>query len=375
MHKNYEYRLYPTKKQITLLEQWLDECRWLYNKLLEQRKLAYELEKKTLKMYDQINGYGMLKQERESLNLVHSQVLQNVAVRIDLAFKAFFRRIKAGEKPGYPRFRGKYRYDSFTFPQVPSGCSIDGNHLKLSKIGKVKIKQHRKLEGVPKTCTIKRSSTGKWYAVFSCEVEQSAPLPKAKSEVGIDVGLESFAYLSDDTRIENPKFFRQDEKEVAKAQRKLSKEAKGTPARARRRKPVARIHERIQWRRKNFAHQEARKIVNQHGVICVEDLNVNRMLHNHCLAKSISDAAWSLFFQLIQSKAEEAGRIVVKVNPAYTSQTCHQCGHRQKKNLSERWHKCECCGFECHRDLNAALNIKALGLQSLFVTEQEAAPL
>jgi putative transposase len=367
--------LYPTKKQITLLEQWLDECRWLYNKLLEQRKLAYELEKKTLKMYDQINGYGMLKQERESLNLVHSQVLQNVAVRIDLAFKAFFRRIKAGEKPGYPRFRGKYRYDSFTFPQVPSGCSIDGNHLKLSKIGKVKIKQHRKLEGVPKTCTIKRSSTGKWYAVFSCEVEQSAPLPKAKSEVGIDVGLESFAYLSDDTRIENPKFFRQDEKEVAKAQRKLSKEAKGTPARARRRKPVARIHERIQWRRKNFAHQEARKIVNQHGVICVEDLNVNRMLHNHCLAKSISDAAWSLFFQLIQSKAEEAGRIVVKVNPAYTSQTCHQCGHRQKKNLSERWHKCECCGFECHRDLNAALNIKALGLQSLFVTEQEAAPL
>ncbi len=303
MRQAFEFRLSPTKKQALALEGQLNECRWLYNQLLEQRQTAYETEKKSLTLYGQQAGYAELKKERPSLESVHSQVLQNVAVRLDLAFKAFFRRVKAGQKPGFPRFRGVHRYDSFTFPQAPSGCSIDGHHLKLSKVGQVKIKLHRALEGAPKTCTIKRSSTGKWYAVFSCEVERPEALPTSQEVIGIDVGIESFAHLSDDTKIENPRFFRADEKELAKAQRKLSKTEKGTPDRAQRRKPVGRIHERIQWRRKNFAHQQARKIVNQFGVIVVEDLNVNRMLHESCLAKSISDAAWSLFFNLLFVKS------------------------------------------------------------------------
>ncbi len=372
MRKSFEYRLSPTKKQVLALESWLDECRWLYNKLLEQRRTLYETDKQSLTLYGQQAGYAELKKERETLSQVHSQVLQNVAVRLDLAFKGFFRRLKTGQPPGFPRFRGKFRDDSMTFPQAPSGCSIDGNHLKLSKIGKVKLKLHRPIDGTPKTCTIKRSSTGKWSAVFSCEVEKPEPLPASRSVVGIDVGLESFAHFSDDRKIENPRFFRQDEKELAKAQRKLSKEAKGTPERARRRKPVSRIHERIQWRRKNFAHQETRKIVNQSGFIAVEDLNVNRLLHQHCLAKSMSDAAWSLFFNLLFAKAEEAGRTIVKINPAYTSQDCSQCGHRAKKALSVRWHKCECCGFETHRDHNAALNILSLGLQAGGLQSEEA---
>ena len=365
MRKTFKYRIYPTKKQICIINQWLEECRWLYNYLLEQRKVAWKENGTSLSLYTQQSNLPSLKQERYSLASVHSQVLQNVAVRIDLAFKAFFRRVKAGEKPGYPRFRGKGRYDSFTFPQ--SGFSLECNMLWLSKIGNVKVVLHRQLEGQVKTCTIKRSATGKWYVMFSCEWEP-VPLPENKESVGIDVGLHSFATLSTGEQIDNPKFFHQEEKALAKAQRKLSKAEKGTPERKKRRKVVARIHERIAWRRQNFVHQHSRKIVNRFGVIAVEDLSVNRMVHNHCVAKSIQDAAWSGFFQLLAVKAEWAGRRFVAVNPAYTSQDCSNCGHRQKMPLSERVFNCPCCGIVLDRDYNAALNILGLGLQSLGIS-------
>lgn len=346
------------------MNQWLEECRWLFNHFLAERKEAWEKEQRSINYHSQATSLPALKEQRPSLANVHSQVLQNVAVRIDLAFKAFFRRVKAGEKPGYPRFRGKGRYDSFTFPQ--SGFTLDGNILRLSKIGNVKVVLHRPVEGQIKTCTIKRSSTGKWYVMFSCEWEP-VPLPENSQAVGIDVGLYSFATLSTGEQIESPKFFRQEEKALAKAQRKLSKTERGTPERKKYRKVVARIHERIAWKRQDFIHQHSRKIVNRFGIIAVEDLNVNCMVHNHCLAKSISDAAWSGFFQLLAYKAAWAGRQFVAVNPAYTSQTCSSCGHRQKMPLSERVFKCPCCGLELDRDHNAAVNILGLGLQSLGI--------
>ncbi|MHB8595651.1 MAG: RNA-guided endonuclease InsQ/TnpB family protein [Ktedonobacteraceae bacterium] len=359
----FQYRIYPTTRQCKALEVMLDECRWLYNHLLEKRKTAYEQTGKGLSCYQQQATYPALKQERPSLKGVHSQVLQNVAVRIDLAFQAFFRRCKAGEKPGYPRFRGKDRYDSFTFPQ--SGFSIThDNRVVLSKIGAIKMVYHRPLKGKVKTCTIHRVSTGKWYVCFSVEYDPER-LPENPEQVGIDVGLGTFATLSDGTEIANPRFFRKEEKALAKVQRVHSKLVKGTSERRTHRKVVARVHERIAFKRTNFTHQESRKIVNTFGMICVEDLTVNRMVHNHCLAKSISDAAWSAFFSQLESKAAEAGSQLVKVNPAYTSQTCSQCGHRQKMPLSERVFACPCCSAHLDRDLNAALNIKALGLQSV----------
>jgi len=364
MRKTFKYRIYPTKKQDRIMRQWLEECRWLFNHFLAERKNAWEQEQKSLSLYEQQASLPTLKKQRPSLASVHSQVLQNVAVRIDLAFKAFFRRVKAGEKPGYPRFRGKGRYDSFTFPQ--SGFSLNGNILRLSKIGNVKVVLHRPVEGNIKTCTIKRSSTDKWYVMFSCEWEPT-PLPENNEAVGIDVGLHSFATLSTGEHIENPRFFRQEEKALAKAQRKLSKAEKGTLERKKRRKVVARIHERIAWKRQNFIHQHSRRIINRFGIIAVEDIHVNHMLHNHCLAKSISDAAWSGFFQLLAQKAAWAARQFVAVNPAYTSQTCSSCGHRQKMPLSERVFKCPCCGLESDRDHNAAVNILGLGLQSLGI--------
>lgn len=344
----------------------LDECRWLYNRLLEERKLAWDETETSVRLYDQVNRIPAFKAERPTLDRVHSQVLQNVATRIDLAFKAFFRRVKAGEKPGFPRFRGAGWYDSFCYPQAgrKGGYHSDGRCVVLSKIGRVKAIIHRPLDGTVKTCCIKRTSTGKWYVTFSCEVEDT-PLPVSESAIGIDVGLASFATMSDGSEIANPRFFRTDEKALAKAQRRLAREAKDTPERKNRRKPVARIHERIANRRKDFAHQRSRKIVNQHGTIAVEDLSVNRMVHNHCLAKSISDAAWSAFMSMMAYKAASAGRRFIPVNPAYTSQDCSRCGHRQKMPLSERVYHCPCCHLALSRDVNAAKNILALGLQGI----------
>ncbi len=354
----------------------LDECRWLYNRLLEERKLAWEETTTSVRLYDQVNRIPALRGERPALGDVHSQVLQNVAARIDLAFAAFFRRVRAGEKEsGFPRFRGHGRYDSFCYPGSGHKVEARGDdttkgRVFLSKIGHVKAVIHRPLEGNVKTCCVKRTATGKWYATFSCEVED-APLPATDAVVGIDVGLASFVTMSDGAEVTNPRFFRQDEAALATAQRRLATEPrtpKGqrpTPARRKRRKVVARVHERIAQRRKDFAHQESRRIVNAHGVIAVEDLSVNRMVHNHCLAKSIADAAWSLFAQFLSYKAASAGRQFVAVNPAYTSQDCSRCGHRQKLTLADRMYRCPCCGLEIGRDHNAAINIMTLGLQSL----------
>jgi putative transposase len=370
MRKTFQYRLFPNKKQVKALEATLEECRWLYNHLLEKRRDAWEQEGKSLSLYGQQETFSQLKEERPSLKGVHSQVLQNVAVRIDLAMKAFFRRCKAGEKPGYPRFRGKDRYDSFCFPQTGFSLTHD-NRVCLSKMGSLKMKYHRPVKGKLKTLTIHKSSTGKWYASFSCDMEPER-LPENPECVGIDVGLKTFATLSNGQEIANPRFFRKEEKALAKVQRTHSQLAKGTPERRKHRKVVARVHERIAWTRKNFTHQQSRKIVNQFGVICVEDLSVNRMVHTHCLAKSISDAAWSAFFDQLAAKAEEAGRELIKVNPAYTSQTCSRCGHRQKMPLSERTYHCPCCLLVIDRDVNASRTILALGLQCRVVPEAPA---
>jgi putative transposase len=367
MRKTFKYRLYPNKQQQRLLEQQLEQCRWLYNHLLAERRDAWEQRQESVRLYDQHATLPALKAERPSLASVQSQVLQNVAVRIDLAFKAFFRRCAAGETPGYPRFRGKGHYDSITFPQVPVGCRLDveAKRLRIMNVGQVKVVLHRPLEGTPKTATISRSSTGKWYVGLSCECAEPSPLPEAGQVVGIDVGLKTFATLSNGQEIANPRFFRAEEKALAKGQRRLSKEEKGTPERAKRRRVVARVHERIAWRRGDFAHQQSRRLVNQFDLIAVEDLSVNRMVHNHCLAKSIQDAAWTQFAAFLAHKAAWAGRRFVAVNPAYTSQDCSGCGHRQTLSLADRVYRCPCCGLVLDRDLNAARNILRLAKQQL----------
>jgi len=343
------------------MEQTLEICRWVYNETLAMRKNAWEQEQRSISYYESKRQIPLWKKEHPEFSSVYSQVLQDISMHVDLAFKAFFRRVKAGENPGYPRFKGKGRYDSFTYPQY--GFNLNGDRLHLSKIGDVRIVLHRPIEGTIKTLTIRRSSTGKWYACFSVEYDPS-PTPQKEMTVGIDVGLESFATLSNGEKIENPRFFRTDEKALAKAQRKLSKAEKGTPERKKARKIVAHAHERIANRRLNFAHQTSRQLVNRFGTIVFEDLNITNMQKNHCLAKSIADVAWNMFITITQSKAEEAGSRVIRVNPRNTSQMCSRCGMIVKKTLSDRIHSCPHCGLAMDRDQNAAINILRLGLQS-----------
>ena len=362
MLKSYRYRLSPTTSQVTLLERTLEICRWVYNDTLALRKNAWEQDQRSVSLYETNKILTEWKRERPELKQVHSQVLQNAQMRIDLAFKAFFRRLKSGEKPGYPRFKGKGRYDSFAYPQ--SGFVLNEDRLHLAKIGDLRVFLHRPVEGTIKTLTIRRSATGKWYACFSVEYEPN-PAPQKETTVGVDVGLESFATFSNGEKIENPRFFRTDEKALAKAQRRLSKAEKGTPERKKARQIVAHVHERIANRRLNFAHQTSRQLVNRFGTIAFEDLNISNMQKNHCLAKSIADVAWNQFVTITTSKAEDAGSQVILVNPRNTSQMCSRCGMIVVKNLSDRVHSCPHCGLELDRDQNAAINILRLGLQSL----------
>src|SRR5215471_6261954 len=348
MIKAFRYRIYPSHAQESLLEMWLSLCCELYNAALEERRQAYKISRKSISYQDQQDQLPEIKQDRPELRRVHSQVLQDVLRRLDMAFQAFFRRVKQGNgKAGFPRFRARSRYDSFTFSQT--GFSLEGDKLKLSKIGHVKINLHRPIESKIKTLTITRTATGKWYACFSVEVE-SKPLPESDGAVGIDCGLAKFATLSTGEEISNPRFFREEEKSLARAQKRLSAAPKGSLERKKRRKVVARVHERIANKRKDFAHQQSRKLVNLFAIMVFENLNIRGMLKNHCLAKSIADAAWSQLIQCTTYKAEEAGRSVVQVNPRNTSQRCSGCGEIVEKDLSQRIHECRGCGLVLDRD-------------------------
>lgn len=364
VRKSFQYRLKLTKKQAKILQAHLDECRWLYNELLAQRKLAYEDIDMSLSKYDQSMLLPLLKEERSSLSQVHSQVLQNVVDRLDKAFQGFFRRCKLGENPGFPRFRGVDRYKSICYPQ--SGFSLIGNELKLSKIGRIRVKMHRPILGSIKTCTIAKNASGEWDVSFSCDVDVE-PLTEKQESIGIDVGLQSFATLSNGQHIENPRFFKQSEKRLAKAQKKLAKLEKEQLKRPKQKKVVARIHEKIANQRKNFCHKESKKIIEQYQYICVEDLNIKKMLQTSHFAKSIADVSWNQFLQFLSYKAVEAGRKLGLVNPAYTTQDCNRCGYREEKKLSDRSHHCTNCGYTASRDFNAAQNILALGLDGLGV--------
>jgi putative transposase len=375
MKKTFQYRLYPTKKQQTRLISWLGLCCELYNAALQERRDAYHLTVTSISYEQQCAELPACKAVRPELAEVHSQVLQDTLKRVDLAFAAFFRRCKAGEKPGYPRYRSRARYHSLTFKQYGTSfsCSQDGK-LVLSKLGLVKMVMHRPLKGTPKTAIVKRTPTGKWFVSISCEEIEPDTQLASDEQVGIDVGLKTFAYLSTGEQIENPQFFREEEHHLTRAHRKLSRAKKGTKERERRRKVVARVHERVTWRRENFIRQQVASLVSRFGLIAVEALVVRNMLKNPRLSKSIADAAWSAFFTHLLWKAEEAARQVVKVNPAYTSQTCSGCSHRQAMPLSVRVYECSKCGLILDRDYNSSKNIleEAVGRHGWVIPEAPA---
>ncbi len=354
MIKTYKYRLYPTRKQRDKLDWTLETCRILYNSCLVDRNRHYKQTGKGLSRIDQQKILVRDKKNITYLTDIHSQVLQDVLFRVERAYKAFFRRVREKNgKPGYPRFKAEGRYDSITYTQ--SGFSIVSGKLKLSKIGHIKLKLHRNISGIIKTCNIKKE-IDKYYVCFSVEytpvTEKQTVISK---HIGIDVGIKSFTVLSDGRTIDNPKYLVKSEEKLIKKQRRLSSKKNGSNNRKKARIVVARAHKNVSNQRKDFQHKLSRKIVSSYDAVGVEDLRINNMVRNHSLAKSISDASWGQFLKFMEYKAEEAGILFLRVNSRNTSKECSVCGYiYEDMDLSVRKWTCPVCNTEHDRDVNAA---------------------
>jgi len=371
--KAYKYRMYPSRIAEKTMIDTLEKCRRTYNELLSINQETYQNAGKGLSKFDM---NGCIRYMGIDVGNVHSQVLQNVSDRASKAFNNFFRRCKekrSGKhiKVGYPRFKKFGNIKSFTYPQ--SGYNLDGHILYLSKIGKVNLrigKKQNMINGDVKTLTIKKMPSGKWFAIFSCEIDtkpKKHKFPKAK--VGIDVGLENFATLSNGAIIENHRFLAKSERRLKLLSRRFSRKKKGSNEKNDSRVKLARMHEKISNQRYDFLHKTTRTIANKFGYIAVEDLNIKSMVKHPYLAKHIHDASWGNFIQTLGYKAWSAGGQVVKVNPRGTTQNCSQCGNKVLKTLAQRWHRCPNCGLHISRDLNSAremLNRATAGTAGIY---------
>lgn len=346
----YKYRLYPTKIQTAFLTGQLREAADLYNCALQERRDAWKTCRKSINYYDQAKQLKAMRADG-LIGLINFSCCQDVLQRLDKAFKAFFTRVKRGNKPGFPRYRSLRRYDSITFPSPGHGWRLlDNGKLRLQGAGEIKVKLHRPVEGTIKTVTIRRD-VNHWYVCFSVERDPQ-PLPESPEEVGVDVGLTSFAALSDGTEIGNPRYFNRSAAILRRRQRRLARRKKTSRRRSKARVLVAKAHQKIRNQRSNFHHEISRRLVNRCGLIAVEDLNI-KGLAGGMLARPVHDAGWNSFFQKLSYKAESAGRVLVKVDPRGTSQTCI-CGASVPKILADRWHICPTCGLSGSRDVVSA---------------------
>ena len=327
VRKTYKYKLKPTAEQVRALERTLTLCRHIYNAAIGERREAWRMRSVSVTYYQQQAELPGIKAAMPEYSEVNAQVLQDVVQRVDRAFQAFFRRVVSGETPGHPRFHGRNRYNSFTYPQVGEhgGARLDNGFLVLSKIGRISVRWSRPMEGAPKTVTICRETDG-WYACFSCADVPVQALPATGQVTGIDLGLEAFATLADGTRIFSPGWYRKAERALKTAQRRVSRRKKGSDRRRKAVTLLAKAHQTVRRQRADFHHKTALALVRANDVIYHEDLQTANMVRNHHLAKSISDAGWSAFLTILAFKAAYAGKRVVAVPPAYTSQRCSGCG-------------------------------------------------
>ena len=357
----FKYRVYPSNKQILRLKRQMWLAKELYNILFEKSKEHYKHTGKTFTEFDMNKYIAHLKKEQPEFKELHSQVAQNVSKRLADAYKAFFRRVKERKqgkriKVGFPR-RKKY-VNSLTYPQTGFNFKTD-RRLSLSKIGSIPIVLHRSIEGEMKTCVIKHYPSGKWFVGFSNELPEKAFESNGKESVGIDVGLTSFATLSNSQKITSPKFLRKSEARLKLLQRRVSRKKKKSMNRRKARFRFAKLEEKVHDQRFDFLHKLSRLQVNSYRKIAVETLNVPDMQRNHHLAKSIGDASWSTYRQMLHYKAQSAGCEVIDVAPEDTTKMCSNCGNKQDMPLSERIYNCSVCGYVEDRDVNAAKNILA----------------
>jgi putative transposase len=371
MPKTFKYRIYPTKKQETLLKIQFETCRQVYNRTLELRKNAWVNEHKSISLYDSQKIMTQWATDIPEMENVYSQVLQQVQVRVDLAYKAFFRRCKAGENPGYPRFKGPDRYDSLTYPQSGYSLNPEKETIYLSKTGHVPIILHRPCPGKIKTCTVLKTASGKWFVCLV--VEGTDPIKKrvpiTGKMVGIDLGLKTYIQASDGFKVPRQRFFNAGAEHLAKAQRKLAvidkKDLSRKSERLKAKKIRAHAYEKISNCRRDFCHKTVNELLDRYDFIVAEKLNTHSMLEQKKFSKSIADASWAQLIQILSYKAAEAGKTVVFVDPRNTTQMCSQCRSIVPKDLSVRTHSCPHCGLKMDRDLNASLNILRLGLESV----------
>jgi putative transposase len=361
VRRAFKYRLWTNANQERELGIMLETHRRLYNACLDERKSRYEAEKVTVRYADQSARFKAERTTNPYYARLNFSSAQATMRRLDKAFANFFRRIKAKDaKAGYPRFKGRDFFNSVEFPSHGDGIRLNGDRLRVQHVGTLKVKLHRPVEGKIKTLSLKREA-GKWYLVVSGDLGDVKIEPSTNPAIGIDVGLEKFLTTSDGRKEPNPRYLKGALPELRRKQRSLSRKKKGGKNRRKARKAVAKVHARVANLRREHHHQVALKLVRRYGFIAVESLSIKNMLGNDRLARAISDVAWGNFLLTLRSKAESAGVAFVEVDARGTSQECSGCGQVVRKDLSQRWHSCD-CGCSLDRDENAARNILARGL-------------
>ncbi len=355
MLRSFELRLRVNRVQAAALSHVLVDSCETYNAALEERIGAWKLQRKSVGYYEQCAELTELRKDPQFARIA-LDIQREPLRRLDRAFKAFFRRCKAGQKPGFPRFRSRHRYDSFA--AASTGFKLGERHITIAKLGSFRFKSHRPLEGEPQHVTVKRLGK-KWVAKVVCDIGEAPPKVAISTAIGIDLGLTTFAVLSDGTEVPNPCFIRKHADRIAIAQRNLSRKKRGGKNRLKAKERARRTYQRMADARKNFCHHVSQALVERYDLIAHEDLNIANMVRGH-FAKSIMDAAWGQFLFQLAYKADKAGRYVIAVNPRGTTQRCSGCSEKVPKKLSERWHSCPHCGLSLGRDHNAALNILAL---------------
>ena len=364
MIRSYTMRLKVTQRQSASLSTLLSHLCELYNAALQERRDAWKVCRKSVGLYDQMAELTQLRAVDTESSSFPAAIQRDPLRRVDHAFKSFFRRCKAGQFPGFPRFRSQDRYASFTVDA--QNFYIEGDRIVIVKLGGFGFRTRCRIKGQPRSVCISRRGS-RWQAIVACEIGAAPKKRPVSNAVGIDVGLATLATLSNGTEIENPRWTKREQDRLASANRNLVRKKRGSKNRARALERLRRVYQRIQGLRRNYLHSISNQLVANYDLIAFEDLNIRGMVQSR-LAKSIMDVAWGELIRQLIYKAEEAGVWAVPVNPGGTSQMCSRCGVEVPKRLAERWHKCS-CGLSLSRDHNAALNVLRLG-ESLVETRQ-----
>lgn len=382
MRRSYKFLLRPTCKQVTALEACLEDTRLLYNAALEERREAWRMGKRRVTFFDQSAQLKDIRRADPDGIRRWAFCCERLAIRrLDRAFEAFFRRVKAGGAPGHPRFKGRGWWDSIEWVAVNSGARWDSvphptvTRVYLQGVGHVRVHQHRPVRGAMKTITVKREGR-RWYVVLSCVDVPAAPLPATGAVVGIDMGVTHFLTTSDGVHVPNPRPLAAAADRLTKLQRVLARKKRGSKRRRKAVATVAELHGKVRRTRLDHAHKTALALVRDYDVIAHEALQVADMTRRPTprpvgdgtwepngaaqktgLNRSINDAGWGVFLRALTCAAERANREVIAVNPANTSRRCAQCGHVAEGNRKGERFRCLACGHEAHADVNGAINV------------------